>query len=306
MVLNNSGKLKKPSRDAENSNNRPDDGMSLDMRLSRMAKIEAMDAKFGFHSHKENVERLGWLINMHPNELLDEDKKLISSVDYYFIQDDGDRFKVSFPFRPYFYVLSKKVTEREVANYINRKYSGLIAAIENVSKEDLDLANHLTGLKRNYIKISFFNVNDLIKVKRDVMSMVRRNKDAQKSQATYAMFHADCGDDDNARKLTNQMENITDMREYDVPYHVRVSIDMKINVGHWYNVKVKGGLYVDIKQREDLLHRPDPVVCAFDIETTKLPLKFPDSAIDSIMMISYMIDGQVIVFYSPINDVQSC
>ena len=35
------------------------------------------------------------------------------------------------------------------------------------------------------------------------------------------------------------------------------------------------------------------MVCAFDIETTKLPLKFPDSAIDSIMMISYMIDGQV-------------
>ena len=32
---------------------------------------------------------------------------------------------------------------------------------------------------------------------------------------------------------------------------------------------------------------------AFDIETTKLPLKFPDSASDQIMMISYMIDGQV-------------
>ena len=31
---------------------------------------------------------------------------------------------------------------------------------------------------------------------------------------------------------------------------------------------------------------------AFDIETTKLPLKFPDAAIDSVMMISYMIDGQ--------------
>ena len=37
----------------------------------------------------------------------------------------------------------------------------------------------------------------------------------------------------------------------------------------------------------------DPVVLAFDIETTKLPLKFPDSSTDSIMMISYMIDGQV-------------
>ena len=50
---------------------------------------------------------------------------------------------------------------------------------------------------------------------------------------------------------------------------------------------------MEITERTDLLHRPDPVVMAFDIETTKLPLKFPDSAIDSIMMISYMIDGQV-------------
>ena len=32
---------------------------------------------------------------------------------------------------------------------------------------------------------------------------------------------------------------------------------------------------------------------AYDIETTKLPLKFPDPTIDCIMMISYMIDAQV-------------
>ena len=31
---------------------------------------------------------------------------------------------------------------------------------------------------------------------------------------------------------------------------------------------------------------------AFDIETTKLPLKFPDAQTDNIMMISYMIDGE--------------
>lgn len=31
---------------------------------------------------------------------------------------------------------------------------------------------------------------------------------------------------------------------------------------------------------------------AYDIETTKLPLKFPDSTTDQIMMISYMIDGR--------------
>ena len=44
---------------------------------------------------------------------------------------------------------------------------------------------------------------------------------------------------------------------------------------------------------EDRLKRADPVVLAFDIETAKSPLKFPDATIDPIMMISYMIDGQV-------------
>jgi len=42
----------------------------------------------------------------------------------------------------------------------------------------------------------------------------------------------------------------------------------------------------------------DPVVLAFDIETTKLPLKFPDPETDQIMMISYMIDGQVMGWQS--------
>lgn len=44
--------------------------------------------------------------------------------------------------------------------------------------------------------------------------------------------------------------------------------------------------------KEERLQRADPVVLAYDIETTKLPLKFPDAVIDQIMMISYMIDGQ--------------
>lgn len=33
-----------------------------------------------------------------------------------------------------------------------------------------------------------------------------------------------------SRKAANQMDNIVDMREYDVPYHVRLSIDLKIHV----------------------------------------------------------------------------
>lgn len=78
-----------------------------------------------------------------------------------------------------------------------------------------------------------------------------------------------------------------------MPYHVRVSIDIKIFCGSWYNIKFQGGSDIPlITKRDDLLERPDPIVFAFDIETTKLPLKFPDSQTDQIMMISYMIDGQ--------------
>jgi DNA polymerase epsilon subunit 1 len=50
---------------------------------------------------------------------------------------------------------------------------------------------------------------------------------------------------------------------------------------------------VELSVLEDRLKRAEPVVLAFDIETTKLPLKFPDASMDNIMMISYMVDGQV-------------
>jgi len=46
-------------------------------------------------------------------------------------------------------------------------------------------------------------------------------------------------------------------REYDVPYHVRVSIDLKINVSRWYTVVVHSSAVVpDIQLREDLLDLP--------------------------------------------------
>lgn len=43
---------------------------------------------------------------------------------------------------------------------------------------------------------------------------------------------------------------------------------------------------------KDKLDKPQLRVLAFDIETTKDPLKFPDSSWDMIMMISYMVDGR--------------
>lgn len=72
-----------------------------------------------------------------------------------------------------------------------------------------------------------------------------------------------------------------------------MSIDANIFCGLWYSVKSKGSEPPVITRREDIIEPPEPIVLAYDIETTKLPLKFPDASYDQIMMISYMIDGQV-------------
>jgi DNA polymerase epsilon subunit 1 len=67
---------------------------------------------------------------------------------------------------------------------------------------------------------------------------------------------------------------------------------MDIRVANWYTLSFKTGNVLELEHEKELQHRPSPKVLAFDIETTKLPLKFPDASIDQVMMISYMLDGQ--------------
>lgn len=73
------------------------------------------------------------------NEVIDEDKRLISVVDYYFIEDDGSRFKITLPFQPYFYVLTRKEHVQEVMAYLSKRFSGSVLSVEPILKEDLDL-----------------------------------------------------------------------------------------------------------------------------------------------------------------------
>uniref|UniRef100_A0A670JRN3 DNA polymerase epsilon catalytic subunit n=1 Tax=Podarcis muralis TaxID=64176 RepID=A0A670JRN3_PODMU len=270
-------------------------------RLERTQWTDKIDAQFGFERMKEPGERTGWLINMHPTEVLDEDKRLVSAVDYYFIQEDGSRFKVALPYRPYFYIATQKGCDREVSSFLSKKFQGKIAKLDTVPKEDLDLPNHLVGLKRTYLKLSFNTVDDLVKVRKEITPAVKKNRERDQAMDTYTamLTSALAGnslsskEEAPSKKTADQMDNIVDMREYDVPYHIRLSIDLKIHVAHWYNVRYRGSSFPpEITRRDDLVERPDPVVLAFDIETTKLPLKFPDAETDQIMMISYMIDGQ--------------
>ena len=138
--------------------------------------------------------------------------------------------------------------------------------------------------------MTFLTTPDLQRVRRDLNTAVRKNKERAKAATAYSEMLQDQG---GSSTKSNPLDLLVDLREHDMPLHVRVSIDKSIFVGSWYDVVCKGNSEeASIVKREDLIERPDCIVLAFDIETTKLPLKFPDSAVDQIMMISYMIDGQ--------------
>ncbi|KAF3455292.1 hypothetical protein FNV43_RR05740 [Rhamnella rubrinervis] len=249
---------------------------------------EELEAKLGFDLFSEGEKRLGWLLTFASSSLQDQDSnKVYSCVDLYFVSQDGSTFKSKYKFRPYFYAATKEQMETDVEGYLRRRYENQIADIEIVAKEDLDLKNHLSGLHKSYLKLSFDTVQQLMNVKSDLMHVVERNR--AKSDAAEAYESILTGRRE--QRPQDFLDCIIDLREYDVPYHVRFAIDNDVRCGQWYDVSVSSS-DVMLERRTDLLQRAEVHICAFDIETTKLPLKFPDAEYDLIMMISYMIDGQ--------------
>ena len=167
------------------------------------------------------------------------------------------------------------------------------------------------GHRRLFLQLCFKNVSDLLTVRRDIVPLALANSARRDAVDVYAEavsaasgasvnieieneWEAEgtsLGRNGTASRDTDPTSCIIDVREYDVPYYLRVAIDNDIRVGLWYSVSFTAGQPA-FKPIPERVKRADPVVMAFDIETTKAPLKFPDQEIDQVMMISYMVDGQ--------------
>ncbi|RDB26807.1 DNA polymerase epsilon catalytic subunit A [Hypsizygus marmoreus] len=244
---------------------REDDGTQLAEKFERVAVADEIDEKLGFARIQEGGRREGWLVNMHPTLIKDADwPSGKSAVDFYFIQDDGGMFKCTLQYEPYFYIGCKSGTETIIEEWLNKKYEGLICRITREKKEDLKLPNHLMGHRRLYLQLHFRNVSDLLTVRRDVMPLALANSAKRDAVDAYAeVISATAGasmdieiDGDEWTDLggarsgirgardQDPRESIIDIREFDVPYYLRVAIDNDIR------------------------------------------------AIDQVMMISYMVDGQ--------------
>ena len=186
-----------------------------------------------------------------------------------------------------------------VEDFLRRRFENTIESISRIEKEDLELPNHLSGKKGRFLKLVFRNTIDLSAVRRVLLPAVLKNAEIAKERGMHAEdFFVNETSQGSLRKNPDSygLNNIIDIREHDLPYHLRVNIDLGIRCGLWYTVSASAGK-IKIDRITEKNVRPDPVVFAFDIETSKLPLKFPDSANDPIMMISYMIDGKVSVSF---------
>lgn len=171
----------------------------------------------------------------------------------YFQDEMGDVFKAYYPYSPYFYVGFEHGTETEVRMFIETKVPKILN-IETVEKVDLEEINHLSGRLKKYIKVSFRTVGDLINARK---YLDFKKKKVNNDIEVYM--------EPRKNKSENPKDSITDIREYDVPYHTRVCIDTGIRAGKWFNLDLKEKFILSIEPITEKKSNPDLKVLAYDI-----------------------------------------
>jgi DNA polymerase epsilon subunit 1 len=264
----------------------------------------------------------------------------------FFITENGHTpFKSTILFRPYFYVVPETDHIREeaqlpilfelVTSQLQRLYenSGLYQ-VEVVYKQDLDQLNHLSPTKmqqgRPMFKLTFDTTSQLIEVRNSIRDVVLKNKQRGPIDTIAIAFNATSTIQQQYRAnhptfLDEPLRYLTDIREYDVPYIVRVCTDLNFRAGTWYTVQLENPILAGEKHENNTMSgtngvtlldpdresKASPTFFAFDIECTKAPLKFPSAETDEIFMISFMVStssgpqGYLIVSRSVVSaDVQ--
>ncbi|KAJ1673819.1 DNA polymerase epsilon catalytic subunit, partial [Spiromyces aspiralis] len=135
---------------------RGDRGAGLD-QMASVAHRDQIDERMDFARYQEGPMRLGWLVNMHATSVMDIERNSVkSAVDYYFLEPDGRAFKCTLLYEPYFYIICREGTTGMVEEWVRRRFEK-IERTERIEKEDLQMANHLTGRKRKLLKLVFRN-----------------------------------------------------------------------------------------------------------------------------------------------------
>lgn len=281
---------------AKSGSSSEENRLKAERKKRRMKENEELDARFGYSrltdmSDDPSARRRGYIFNMI--QVTTPDEK--SGVDLYLITESNDTFKCTVTYLPYFYVVASTSANLQlVTDALMRSYenSGLYQ-VTVVNKIDLDEVNHLVKDDgRPVLKLSFENVSHLVEVRNSIRGIIQKNKSRQKESQAFSNLLQQhlTNNSSNANYHSSPLECLVEMREYDVPFTIRIAIDLNIRCGSWYTV-TETKQSTSLKHHPEITKKPNLTILAFDIECTKAPLKFPESSVDQIFMISYMVTG---------------
>jgi DNA polymerase epsilon subunit 1 len=185
--LGNTSYGSRKSKTVDATTLRSTEATSQNEKLEATRLANRIDEAMGFPRYNAGKKKVGWLCNMHSTTMEDENVPGgKAGVDYYFIGEDGDTFKATLEYDPYFLLAVKRGKEPEVEEYCRRAFEGLVKGIKRVEKEDLSMPNHLLGYRRTFLLLTFANVNDLLAVRKAINPTVEKNKKKVNALDTYA------------------------------------------------------------------------------------------------------------------------
>ena len=171
---------------------------SADERAERTLLAHQIDEAMGFARFESGRRKEGWLVSVQPTTLGlgpsdssgggDSGSGGRAALDCYFIEDDGQTFKATVEYEPYFLVAVRRGREAEAEEWLKRVPGGggLLRAVRRIEKDDLNMPNHLLGYRRTFLELRFANVQDLMSARRDIMPVAERNRKAMGTVDVYA------------------------------------------------------------------------------------------------------------------------
>ncbi|KAK6090615.1 hypothetical protein P3W45_000338 [Vairimorpha bombi] len=268
--------------------------------------IDELEAQFRFQEYVLSDRIEGYIFNfMHVTK---EDDSAFGKI--YFVTKDLKNYFIKIP---YFYALTIECTNiGDVEEYIKNQYSEGFFSSKIVEKYDCKEFNHLNKPKKQFLQIFMKYQNVFNRLVKDIKRIVYRNRNDRNIDSVY-------------KDMTDKVEydqidvksQILDVHEYDIPYEISLANTYNMRAGSWHIFSYNGEEYTI--EKSDLIGMPEFRVFAFDIETMKKPLRFPDSRYDQIMMISIKTESSNILItnrsvvsedigtfeYSPKDDMQS-
>jgi len=262
-------------------------------------EVRTLEDKFGVHILEPGSNRDGYLFNYRQTAHYDkENGRELTALLLYFITLQGDTFRSTFVYRPYFLLRCYPGANFEmIASSLRERFAYERIHVQIIQKEDLTMEDYLSGKKRTLLKLSFDNEGQKSRTKGEL------DFDCLKNERQLRGRTEDEYAEDIIKAGTKGLSMwYCKLLEYDVPFTCRAPIDNGLYCGKWYNVTCKSAQTLadgepdlwwtcSVLNPLDSVDKPALRVFAYDIEVTKDPLKFPTSDKDRIMMISILCDG---------------